>query len=154
MSSHDRREPITNMLRLRLGAVVIAGSLALAACSGGATSDLQKNPWQWSAATSTVPASQTVVPKPELYTLTFASDGSVSIKADCNTIKGTYTVNGSALTINSAGPSTRVACGPDSLDSVFLAGLAQVASYKTGSSPALTLQFAKDAGTMQFNAGK
>ncbi len=141
------------MRRFAFIALLVAGSFAIAGCSSGSSSDLTKNPWQWTGSTTKVPASQTAVPDPTKYTLTFQSGGKVNIIADCNTIAGTYTQNGSSLTINTSGPSSLVACGPDSLDSIFLAELATVASYKTGSNPDLTLTFAADAGTMQFKAG-
>jgi hypothetical protein len=61
--------------------------------------------WQWSDLVETMPASQSVVPDPQNYTLTFLPDGTVSIKADCNMLGGTYTLDGGSLAIQ-LGPST------------------------------------------------
>lgn len=78
--------------------------------------------WQWTGVVETEPASQSVVPDPENYTITFREDGSAEIKADCNQVGGTYTQQGSALIIT-LGPSTMAACGEDSLDQQYLAFL-------------------------------
>jgi len=49
----------------------------------------------------------------------------VSIKADCNQVGGTYTLDGDKLTITT-GPSTLAFCGEASLDQQYLAALASV----------------------------
>jgi heat shock protein HslJ/uncharacterized protein YraI len=84
--------------------------------------------WQWVDLVETEPASQSVVPDPENYTLVFRADGKAEIQADCNQVLGTYTQQGSALIIM-LGPSTMAACGEDSLDQQFLAFLDQVNSF-------------------------
>ncbi|WP_135604840.1 META domain-containing protein [Methanococcoides sp. NM1] len=81
--------------------------------------------WQWSGLIETLPASQSVVPDPENYTLTFNSDGTYSIKADCNRGSGDYTLEGNDLTL-APGPITLAYCGPDSLDSQYLSLLSNV----------------------------
>jgi heat shock protein HslJ len=131
--------------------LLVLVTASLGACSGGGSNDLQKNPWQWVGSTTTVPASQTTVPDPSNYTLTFKNGGAVSIKADCNVITGTYTQNGTSLTINTAGASTLAICPPGSLDKVFLAQLGLVASYETISN-GIRLNFANNAGSMQMGS--
>jgi heat shock protein HslJ len=84
--------------------------------------------WQWLELVETEPASQSIVPDPENYTLIFREDGIAEIKADCNQVGATYTQQGNALIIT-LGPSTMAACGEDSLDQQFLATLDQVNSF-------------------------
>lgn len=84
--------------------------------------------WQWSELVETDPASQSVVPNPQDYTIVFRSDGTVNIQADCNAVMGTYSQAGSALIIE-LGPSTMAFCGDDSLDQQYLASLDQVNSF-------------------------
>jgi heat shock protein HslJ len=107
--------------------------------------------WQWSDMAETLPASQSVVPDPQNYTLTFLQDNTVSIKADCNVAGGAYMLSDGSLTIR-IGPSTLAFCGEDSLDMIYLASLAKVnaASMEGGR---LILHFADDAGRMGFNNG-
>lgn len=81
--------------------------------------------WQWSGLIETEPASQSVVPDSENYTLVFNSDGTYSIKADCNVGSGSYTLEGSDLTL-SPGPMTLAYCGSDSLDTQYLSLLNNV----------------------------
>ncbi|MDA0524461.1 META domain-containing protein [Methanococcoides alaskense] len=81
--------------------------------------------WQWSGLTETFPASQSVVPDPENYKITLRSDGTYSIKADCNIGSGGYTMEGNELTL-APGPITLAYCGPDSLDSQYLSLLSNV----------------------------
>jgi heat shock protein HslJ/uncharacterized protein YraI len=84
--------------------------------------------WQWADMIETEPASQSVVPDPENYTVIFRADGTAEIKADCNQVHGTYTQQGSALIIT-LGPSTMAACGENSLDQQFLSSLDQVNTF-------------------------
>jgi heat shock protein HslJ/uncharacterized protein YraI len=105
--------------------------------------------WQWTGVVETEPASQSVVPDPENYTITFREDGSAEIKADCNQVGGTYTQQGSALIIT-LGPSTMAACGEDSLDQQYLAFLDQVNTFGM---LAGDLQLAGENFTMSFQDG-
>ena len=79
------------LFALALGAAMVVG-----ACSGsgsGSAAGLTGKTWQWTASTTKVPASQSVVPDPENYTLDFKSDGTFSAKVDCNQLSGTYTTD-------------------------------------------------------------
>jgi heat shock protein HslJ len=84
--------------------------------------------WEWAAMLKTKPAVQSVVPDPASYTVVFADDGSMAIKADCNNASGTYTLNNDQLSIQIGGV-TRAACPPGSLGDAMLASLGKVASY-------------------------
>ncbi len=87
--------------------------------------DIVDTEWQWSGLIESEPAIQSVVPDPESYTITFADDGTYSIKADCNRGSGTYTLNNNELTLIS-GPITLAYCGSESLDSQYLSLLRNV----------------------------
>jgi heat shock protein HslJ len=137
-------------MRLFIGILTLAmGGLFLAACSSSSGSALTGKTWQWTASTTTVPASQSVVPDPENYTLTFNTDGTFSGKADCNQVSGEYTTSGSDLTLT-LGPTTMMACPEGSLDGLFLEGLGKASSYTISGSD-LTITDA-DEGSMQFVA--
>ena len=137
-------------MRLFIGILTLAiGGLLLAACSSSSGSALTGKTWQWTASTTTVPASQSVVPDPENYTLTFNTDGTFSGKADCNQVSGEYTTSGSDLTLT-LGPTTMMACPEGSLDGLFLEGLGKASSYTISGSD-LTITDA-DEGSMQFVA--
>src|SRR4051794_139945 len=141
------------MSRLAAGTMlVLAMVISVGGCTGN-VNELQKNPWHWTGSITRKPAAQTSVTDPARYSLTFLPAGMVRIVADCNTIQGTYTVNGNSLTINTSGPSTLVACGPESLDQNFLRELHLVTSYATGTEPALKLTWERATGEMQFAAG-
>jgi heat shock protein HslJ len=137
-------------MRLFIGILTLAiGGLLLAACSSSSGSALTGKTWQWTASTTTVPASQSVVPDPENYTITFNEDGTWSGKADCNQVSGGYSTTGSNLTMT-LGPTTLMACPEGSLDGLFLEGLGKAATYSISGSD-LTITDSDD-GTMQFVA--
>jgi heat shock protein HslJ len=93
----------------------------------------------------------TFVPdNPNNYSIQFRPDGTVSIQADCNSVGGTYTVDGSSITIQT-GPTTLVACPPGSLGDQFVTQLNGAAIYFIqGENLFIDLKF--DSGTMQFTA--
>ncbi|MEA3440932.1 MAG: META domain-containing protein, partial [Chloroflexota bacterium] len=105
--------------------------------------------WQWAGLVETEPASQSVVPNPEIYTIIFRDDGAVNIQADCNMVGGTYNLEGSALKIE-LGPSTMAYCGDDSLDQQYLMLLDQVNSFGM---EAERLKLADETFRMGFNNG-
>jgi heat shock protein HslJ len=71
----------------------------------------------------------TVVPDdPSLYTVQFLEDGSLLVRADCNNGQGSFTVAGYALTLPPF-RITLVACGPTSLDGVFVTALNDVVAF-------------------------
>jgi heat shock protein HslJ len=137
-------------MRLFIGILTLAVSaLLVIACQSSGGSGLTGKTWQWTGSTTTVPASQSVVPDPENYTITFNADGTFSAKVDCNQVAGDYTTSGSDLTIT-PGPSTLAACPEGSLDALYLDGLGKAASYSiSGEDLTITLS---DEGTMQFVA--
>jgi heat shock protein HslJ len=103
--------------------------------------------WQW-VEYQEMDDSLLVVGNPQVYTLVFEPQGEVQIKADCNRVLGRYTMDGSQITIE-LGPSTLVACPPDSLSEQYLSLLSDVVSYvmRDGN---LYLAVKYDSGIMKF----
>ena len=99
----------------------------------------------------TQPASQSLVPDSENYTIVFNADDTVVITADCNMVLGNYTVSRSDLTI-ATGISTLAFCGEDSADGFYLGLIARVASYELKDAR-LELGLVDKAGTMGFQDG-
>jgi heat shock protein HslJ len=86
---------------------------------------------------------------PGNYTVQFMADGTVSVQADCNRVGGSYTLDGSQITIE-LGPSTLAACPEGSLGDQFLQNLGQANSYFfDGEDLIIDLMF--DSGTMRFS---
>lgn len=85
---------------------------------------------------------------PANYTLSFMDDGTVAVKADCNTGGGTYTEDGASLTIM-VNRMTRAACPPGSLGPDFVIGLNLAESFVTDGET-LSITISKPAGTMTF----
>ena len=108
---------------------------------------LTSTPWEWISTTD--PAQGTVaVNDPSRYVVLFNEDGTAYIKADCNNVQATYTVDGSNISI-APGPSTMMACPPDSVDSLFLQQLSAAAIYFINGGN-LYLDLPADSGTMRF----
>lgn len=132
----------------RLLVLVAALGVALVGCATPSGTGLTNTTWKWSASTTTQPVSQSVVPKPDDYTILFNPNQTFSSKADCNQVSGTWqtdTGNGLDITL---GPSTLAACGADSLGPQFVAGLDKVTAYVLDSN-GLTLTLGTE-GTMTF----
>ncbi len=108
--------------------------------------------WQWAQLIETEPASQSVVPDPENYVLVLNADGSASIKADCNMVIWTYTLEGTSLTFNTLGPSTLAFCGEESSDQQYL-GLLGKGGTVSLEGDRLVLELNDNAGRMVFDNG-
>ncbi len=128
-----------------LDAVIGSLSYIPAAQAGTSLTGVQ---WGWTELTETQPASQSIIPDPENYTLVFQPDGGLQILADCNSGFGTYIIDGESMTIE-VGVLTTAVCGAESLSSLFLDLLKRVGSYEL-SQEELVLNFAEVAGTMRF----
>lgn len=108
---------------------------------------LTSTPWEWVSTTD--PAQGTVaVNDPSRYVILFNEDGTAYIKADCNNVQATYTTDNSNISIVT-GPSTMMACPPDSVDSVFLQQLSAAAIYFINGGN-LYMDLPADSGTMRF----
>src|SRR5262245_10307041 len=120
----------------RLVATLAFGALLVASVP---STGLQNVTWKWTASTTTTPASQSVVPDPDNYTILFKPDQTFEAKADCNQVSGQWaTDTGNGLTIT-PGPSTLAACGADSLGPLFVADLGKTTNYVLDTSGNLVL---------------
>jgi heat shock protein HslJ len=138
-------------LLVAISLLIGAGQMAPAswAQSPGEITGIQ---WQWAQLTETEPASQSVVPDPENYVLVLNADGSASIKADCNQVLWTYTLEGTSLTFNTLGPSTLAFCGEESSDQQYL-GLLGKGGTVSLENDRLVLELTDNAGRMVFDNG-
>jgi heat shock protein HslJ len=102
--------------------------------------------WQWAELIETEPASQSLVPDPENYTLVLLSDGTYQVQADCNVGSGAYRLEGNKLTLL-PGPMTLAECEPDSLYDLYLTTLGSVESLSIEDGR-LILHLRGDAGRM------
>lgn len=84
--------------------------------------------WQWSELQEALPASQSLVPDPENYTIVFWNDNSFNLNADCNVGSGTFSGDMGTLNLE-IGPITLAACPPESLSDMFLAYLGSVTGF-------------------------
>jgi heat shock protein HslJ len=126
-------------------------ALTTVACGGKASTEpITEINWQWVSLSETEPASLSITPDPENYTLTLLPDDTLSIKADCNMVKESYELVDSLISIE-LGPSTRAFCGEQSLDVQYLQLLSEVENYTTEDGQ-LVLELIEDAGEMIFKS--
>jgi heat shock protein HslJ len=104
--------------------------------------------WRWEQ-TLMGNGDEFVPDNPGNYTLQFMPDDTVAVQADCNQVSGTYTLDGSAITI-ALGPSTMAACPEGSLGDQFVANLDAAAIYFF-SDGNLFIDLKFDSGTMRFS---
>ena len=115
--------------------------------ANGDVSALTSHEWVWQRTIAPNDAN-TAPKKPTSFVLTFATDGHVSSKTDCNAVSGSYSVSGTSLTF---GPfmSTLMYCqGSD--EGVYTTQLKNVNSYAIGADGNLVLMLANDKGSMTF----
>jgi heat shock protein HslJ len=117
---------------------------------GGGTSGLVGPTWQWTHLTENAPLAHSEVSDPHLYTLTLGDDGSFHVRADCNTVAGTFVTDGDEITLT-LGPSTLVACPEGSLADQYVDLLHTVDAFSVQGTD-LRLELADAAGTMGFTA--
>lgn len=112
--------------------------------------------WQWQAfqdAADGDEARHITVADPTQFTLTLQSDNGANIRADCNQLRWTYTLQESALTFDTLGPGTRAYCGEDSLDQSYLELLGNAATFVIADDK-LYVNLKFDSGNMVFIAGE
>jgi heat shock protein HslJ len=145
----DRFAAIENPDLIEPGWLVCIPAAGSDSAAPSAGVDLTGPIWRWDQ--TVMNNDETFVPaNPANYTVQFKPDGTVSIQADCNNVGGTYTVDGSSITIQT-GPTTMMACPPGSLGDQFVAQLSGAAIYFIrGENLFIDLKF--DSGTMQFTA--
>ena len=103
--------------------------------------------WQWS---ETQMSNDTVITpdNPENYYLSFSDDGAVVGQIDCNRAFGSYTSDGTRITMMLA--TTRVFCGDESQDTAYALNLEQVTSFVIRDGQ-LALALPMDAGIVIYD---
>jgi heat shock protein HslJ len=146
--------------RFTTAAVLLVLVLFAAACApkptteAASTSPITEVIWQWTSVKDQSTGKTTTVPKPENYTISFNTDGTFEGKADCNAIAGTYTYTPSNGSISiKLGPSTLMACAPDSLDQQYLQLLSSIAAGGPDGKGHLALETAGGTQRMEFKNG-
>jgi heat shock protein HslJ/uncharacterized lipoprotein YbaY len=107
--------------------------------------------WQWQEFQDSAEQNNITVESPENYTIVFNEDGTYNGQVDCNRVTGSYTLDGSSLTIE-PGASTLAFCGEESLDVQYLMFLESVVSFVMDGEN-LVLNLTADAGNMVFING-
>jgi heat shock protein HslJ len=104
--------------------------------------------WQWLS--KTTPREMLDVAQPENYSFLLLPDGSVQAQFDCNRGHGSYEISDGRLRF---GPlaTTRMACLPGSLDSVYGQALEKVESFSVENGE-LLLGLEDEEGTLRFRA--
>ncbi len=77
-----------------IGLILIIPLFIVACVSQQTDQTITDIDWQWSEMVESEPASQSLVPNPENYILRLLADDTLSIKADCNMVGGSYIVDG------------------------------------------------------------
>lgn len=120
------------------------------ASSRSAVDSIVGVPWEWVESVYNNDTSITVT-LPSSYTMTLLPDGSVTLRVDCNLGGGTYTLDGSQVTLDVA-VMTRVACPEGTLSNEFIRDLNGAAAYVMDGEDLIINLFA-DAGNMRFQPG-
>jgi heat shock protein HslJ len=92
---------------------------------------------------------QVLINDPQQYTVQFAADGTLAVKADCNNGSGTYTASNGNINIDSTMAMTMAFCPPGSYGNQFVNALFAAAVYRFESGD-LFLDLQANAGTMRF----
>ncbi len=103
--------------------------------------------WRWERL-APVTGQAVVIDEPTRYEFMLLANGTIRIKADCNSGRGTYRIEGSAISVT-VGSMTKVACPPDSLGEEFVQRLQEAASYRAEDGR-LYIDLRGDGGTMEF----
>jgi heat shock protein HslJ len=86
------------------------------------------------------------VPNPEQFTVRFETNGTLSVKADCNSCTGRYVLDGSSVSVGNLA-CTLVACPTPGVDTLFTSALQNARSVTVSNDnlimtgPEFTLRF-------------
>jgi heat shock protein HslJ len=155
----SRRTPLVVILA---SIAVLAAACSSSSPSGGtvtsapasaasSASTLAGTAWTLASYADSAGNPVTATTPPQAGALVFGTDGTVTGSTGCNQFQGTYTQQGSALTIT-PGPTTLVACtGPVALqETAMLQALPEVASFDSG--PGLELSDSTGAALLAYTA--
>ncbi len=129
--------------------LVFIGGLLFADGMGGYDGDVIGR-WRWESAKLAMRTIETGDVSGK-YTWQFFDDGSMKIRIDCQNGEGTYTADGSVLTMNMV-KLTNTACGDEALNEAFIQLINEVGSfsYHFKSDNELVLEFAGGSGQAVF----
>jgi heat shock protein HslJ len=128
--------------------ILLLASLLLTACGGATDYELTGTVWKWQS--TEMDSGETFgVSDPAQYTVEFLEDGTASIKADCNQVSTSYTVEGSNLTFGIMA-TTLAMCPEGSLSDVYIAQLSTVNNFSFLKEGGLLLGIVENTGTMSF----
>jgi len=139
---------IWTIVSVIVAAGIMVGFVLTSRNIGKGVSTLQGKSWEWNSMKETLPTSQSIVPNPADYTITFNNDGTMVGQADCNKFSGTYAAAEGQAGLQ-FGPTTMSECGPESLFGIFLTRLATVDGYSLRGNN-LILTFGDGKGEMLF----
>jgi heat shock protein HslJ len=113
--------------------LVILACFALVACteSGELTDtsgELTGKTWQWTGSTTQDPETTLEVTDPEVYTLVFLK-GSFTVRADCNSVSGTWVSLSEGELSMTPTSSTDKVCDEGSLSEAYVDALGQATGY-------------------------
>lgn len=90
--------------------------------------------WQWTSGPAQPGSSEIItIENPELYQVTYRSDGTIEITADCNQASMSYELNQGGLNggmLATSGLTTLAECGPDSHYQAFISSLEAAQGYR------------------------
>ena len=112
-----------------LFAVLVVSTFFIAGCGGSVLtgpSAVTGAPWKLQSI-ETLAGGLVGLSRPDNYTLEFADASRLSVKADCNTCSGTYSLSGASLSVGALA-CTKAFCGAASSDTAFLEVLSNATS--------------------------
>ncbi len=115
------------------------------------TSTLTNKTWLWESSVD-ARGVEAEPANPDDFELKFTADGTITSTTDCNSLGGSYVVNGEVLSIGSL-MATEMFCSEESLEQAY-AGLLGLVGSHVIEGDTLKLILLKDAGTMTFTAKK
>lgn len=107
--------------------------------------------WQWTSLSNRSTGETTQVANPQVYTIIFSDDGTLSGQADCNTFTGTYSQSGGFFI--TAKPDVMAACGGESLDQQYFELLGDVVAGGPDGAGGLALETAGGEQRLAFVNG-
>ncbi len=141
----------TQVYELQDGTLVLVNETIGSAAAGSSESALAGTTWVWSETQMNDGALKT--PATEgVFTLTFGEDGTAGATTDCNTFSGSYTEDGSSLTIDLP-VATLMACPDGNQEQEFVADVTSINSYIFTEEGNLALLLPFDSGSMIFMPG-
>lgn len=120
---------------------------------------IQDKTWFWIQGPVQPGSSEIVtIENPELYQVTYGSDGAISFTADCNSGSMPYELNTGGMygsMLAEFGPMTLAECGPESLSQSFASSLQASQSYRIDAGGnIMRLELPAGGGTLIMSDGK